>query len=243
MQENFAGMNLLDVVTAKNLKEIARTVNRVEEIDNIIKAGDTKRTSTAGTIRVTCESAIPQFSVVSLVSAVGISGDDSFSAEEATRPVMKCEPWSEENENLPWGVLVEALEASGIGRVILSGVTICKITYSTGDEYVEPSDDGLVSTSDVTSTKILWTEGTEGVVFAVIQLGGARLQSAAVPCKIISGSSLEGYSVELYANGISASSTGTGTLHILEISGINYIQSGSFVMGWPSEQISTGGNE
>lgn len=62
-----------------------------------------------------------------------------------------------------------------------------------------------------------------------------------VPCLVKGGSSLSGYTVDVYADGISEPKTGVGVLFILEISGISAISTGSWVMGLPSAMAVTGG--
>lgn len=57
--------------------------------------------------------------------------------------------------------------------------------------------------------------------------------NCARPCKITGGNALDGYAVDIYANGISETKTDTGTLYILEISATATLAAGSWVLGWP----------
>jgi len=65
----------------------------------------------------------------------------------------------------------------------------------------------------------------------------------AIPCKITSGNSVEGYQVDLYGDGLDKSVTDTGILYILEVSALSHLAVGSFVLGFAGTTLVTGGNE
>lgn len=77
----------------------------------------------------------------------------------------------------------------------------------------------------------------------VIGQDGAGFETNAVPCKITSGNSLDGYQVEIYGNGVGKALTGYGVLMILEISATSNLPVGSWVLGFPGGTVVTGGNE
>lgn len=64
-----------------------------------------------------------------------------------------------------------------------------------------------------------------------------------VPCRIISGSPVSGFSVEVYGNGMGTQYTSMGTLRILEISATATLKAGSWVLGLPYVTLVTGGSE
>lgn len=64
-----------------------------------------------------------------------------------------------------------------------------------------------------------------------------------VLAKITGGSAAAGYSVELYANGRSEASTGSGTVFLPEVALTGTLPSGTWVLAHLSEVAVTGGND
>lgn len=93
---------------------------------------------------------------------------------------------------------------------------------------------------------ILVNQTPEGTTYSLVKNNtnsGGGIIASAVPCRIGSGSAAAGYAVTIFANGAGGPSTGSGTLHILEISGSVDLPAGSWVLGWPGITMSTGGND
>lgn len=64
-----------------------------------------------------------------------------------------------------------------------------------------------------------------------------------IACRVSGGNSLEGYSVDLYENGINNSKSGTGILRLLEIAAVSTLPEGAWVLGHPNVITVTGGSE
>ena len=71
--------------------------------------------------------------------------------------------------------------------------------------------------------------------------GGSMV--AGVPCKVTGGNAVIGFAVDVYADGIGETSTGSGTLYILEVAASAVLPVGAWVMGWPNVTLITGGSE
>lgn len=69
---------------------------------------------------------------------------------------------------------------------------------------------------------------------------GGGSSSGPVPCQITSNTNAPEYGVSIYANGKYATSTGTGTLYVLDISYCEKVPTGTWVMGYPSALTVTG---
>jgi hypothetical protein len=74
--------------------------------------------------------------------------------------------------------------------------------------------------------------------------GGNIALTGGTPCKITGlGSAAEGWPCALYGNGIHAASTGTGTLHLMEVAASAVLPVGAWVLGWKHVTVITGGND
>lgn len=64
-----------------------------------------------------------------------------------------------------------------------------------------------------------------------------------IACRVTGGNSVEGYSVNLYANGFDAPISGHGILRLLEIAAVSTLPEGAWVLGHPNVITITGGSE
>lgn len=246
MNEITQPTSLLTALKIPVWNEIAKAVNKT----NGTKTGTNSAFSSGFIPGVVTSSqfgtaSIAQWAVVGLVEALGVS--ESMGPSESIRPMFTCAVWTDNYPERAFGILLDKLDPGGVARVMLSGVTSCVLAaYTEGDQYAYPTADGLKSTSKITSTKILWGSDTvleNGGFLAVVEMNAASTISAGIPCQTTGGNSLEGYEVNLYANGIKNPISGTGILTLVEVSAASDLPVGSWVIGFPHNTVVTGGNE
>lgn len=68
-------------------------------------------------------------------------------------------------------------------------------------------------------------------------------ENGAYPCVIIGGNNAAGYSVNIYANGFSQPSTGTGTLEAADLAWFDSLPAGARVIGHETTLTITGGSD
>ena len=64
-----------------------------------------------------------------------------------------------------------------------------------------------------------------------------------IPCRVTGGNSVEGYSVNLYENGLNNPASGTRILRLLEIAAVSTLPEGAWVLGHPNVITVMGGSE
>lgn len=176
MRKFVPNMDLLEeVITVSNMNEIADAVSRTKALDNTTKLGQGRSDFVAGIIRATTAAETPRWSTVVINSATGIEKDQAMSAGEALRPVVACSNWDDADQTArkPWGLLLDAAQPGTVSRVLVFGITACKVTFSEGDTYAKPSESGLVSTPESGPVKIIWVhdeEDSDGKRWAVVHV-------------------------------------------------------------------------
>ncbi len=73
--------------------------------------------------------------------------------------------------------------------------------------------------------------------------GGSGGSGDAVLCRVVSGSTATGYTVDIFANGKNGSTTGRGLLFVPELAANSTIAGGSWLIGHKALIASTGGND
>lgn len=79
-----------------------------------------------------------------------------------------------------WGVLLDSLTSNQIGRIVVSGVTVCRINLAdTTHQFAEIANASVIPTSAVTGlAQLIWVAGGVGTAsatgeqWAVIRIGG-----------------------------------------------------------------------
>lgn len=238
---------LLKAVTAPVLNEIAESVNRFNESGGRFSLGEPGG-QIAAVVRV-CTAETATLAAYSPVSFVGIFGGleptKSFSVSEATRPILQCKPYAS-NDDL-WGVLLEPLVPGGISRAIVSGMVVCKVNVvDATHKFVRPALGQLETTAEVTNGKVIYLPpDATGLSFCVVSFSVHTTRDFICLAVVNGGSALAGYSVSLYANGLDAAPTGTGTLYVPECSAYSGLDlpEGSVLIAHSTMVVATGGSE
>ena len=136
----------------------------------------------------------------------------------------------------PWVVLQEPIPAGGIGRGMLFGVTPAQVDVADKDHgFVEPVVDnaaGAIRSAASGTARILWKPDKTGLQWCLLHVGagsGAAAEPSVCPA-VVRNFSGGVYTVDLYANGILASKTGSAELTVPEVSMLSSLESGSVVL-------------
>lgn len=174
MQQFKIGMNIREVITARNMNEIRDAVMKVN--DNWLPErggacyGGARRD---GEIRIKhgASAQLDTFSAVELTGMVLTPTNcDTFAFETPTftaaLPV---------GGGLPWALLMEPADPNELARARIIGLSPAVVTIrDTSHRYVQPiagSSTGALETCESGSAKLLVRGGTTGAVWCVIQLG------------------------------------------------------------------------
>lgn len=93
------------------------------------------------------------------------------------------------------------------------------------------------------------TTTNHGTIIDCVAVGGRGGASASdvdlapIPCRVTGGSALEGYDVDLYADGLALPKTGTGTLMVMQFNTNTNLPVGTVIMGYQIRSFVVGGTE
>jgi hypothetical protein len=124
-----------------------------------------------------------RFDVLGIDAPIVLPGDnlDEFKRQVTFTGVTPAE----DDHAQKFVVLQEPVAAGQLGRAVIHGVTVARVSVETGDETaagITDNDPSSLSASDTGAAQILWLEGvsgTPGIVWAIVRLGGGG--SANVP--------------------------------------------------------------
>lgn len=188
----------------------------------------------------------------SIATAVESSDDEDNKNEKpfsSRLPCFNCITPSQKHSNKPFVVLVEPIKNNEIGRAVIFGLVVGKISIKDEThEYAAPDFSGgscsLVSSLNGTA-RILWKGGASGEQWVVLLLGagGSSNSNDVVLCEISGQISDVAYRVYLYENGIHEDYTSRGDLYFPELALGSELPNGTFIVGHKCFTKITGGND
>ena len=194
-------------------------------------------------------SARERFSAL-VLSGVCVTPETNEDEFVSCTPVFNGVKMTDSLEGKPFAVLLEPLEAGGIGRGMVLGVTPAKVTVSSSDdEYAVPkanSDSGELESSESGVARILWAESGTGSKWCLLQLGGAGAGGGSdkvMMCKVTGGDAQSGYTVDVYPNGRYESSGGSSVMFLPDVALDAALPKGAWIIGHKAMLHATGGNE
>ena len=167
-------------------------------------------------------------------------------------PVFEGQRMIAEREGMPYAVLLEPIEAGGIGRAMLLGLTPAKVIINSADDkYAVPkvgSDAGALESSETGVARILWKAGGSGTQWCILQLGGAGgggSDERVAMCRVSGGNAQSGYTVTVYPNGRwdEGGMEYSATLFVPDIALDSDLPSGTWIIGHKALLPATGGND
>lgn len=191
----------------------------------------------------------------SIATVIETTDDSTEEGKEEKKPFSSRLPCfngvapSDNNINKPFVVLVEPLKSEEIGRAVIFGLVVGKISIEDGaHEFAAPDFNGgtctLVS-SFSGGARILWKGGDSGDQWVVLLLGasGSGGSSDIVLCEVSSKISEVAYRVYLYENGMQEGYTSRGELFFPELALGSELPGGTFIVGHKCFTNITGGND
>lgn len=197
------------------------------------------------------ESAYPRFSAL-VITGVAVSPSANEDEFVSCPPVFEGQRMIAEREGMPYAVLLEPIEAGGIGRAMLLGLTPAKVIINSADDkYAVPkvgSDAGALESSETGVARILWKAGGSGTQWCILQLGGAGgggSDERVAMCRVSGGNAQSGYTVTVYPNGRwdEGGMEYSATLFAPDIALDSDLPSGTWIIGHKALLPATGGND
>ena len=193
----------------------------------------------------------PRYSAL-VIAGVCVTAGANEEEFTSCPPAFEGLRMTEDREGKPYAILLEPIEAGGMGRAMVLGITPAKVRVnSSDDDYAVPmagSSDGALESSAAGTARILWRAGGDGEQWCVLQLGGAgagKGEEKAPMCKVTGGSAAAGYTVDVYPDGRAGEGGAeySALLFLPDVALDADIPAGTWIIGHKSAMVSTGGSE
>ncbi len=151
-------------------------------------------------------------------------------------------------------IAVSPMDADEYGTAIVAGLAVARVEkVSSEHQYVEwkgPGDDALQSAESgiarilhQSDSWVVSKADDTPLMLLHLGAGSASSASAVYPVKVLSGNSQYGYTVEIYADGINQSPTGTALVFLPEASVGVELDEGTCLLAYLSSSTLIGGSD